>query len=225
MLDDPTFGLQLELARRRAAAGDDQEQRRRAGHGGAIHARDHPSERDLLRLCDRPDRTGHDRSEAAIRTWRPSIARSDPALTIKPWAKRELRLNGTYEETAVIRDQTATVTAITPQTEAALPNCSSAMPQGDASGHVSSDQFRHRAAADSTSSSSPAVSSPNRSPRHPVQDRYRRRRPIFLLAWVGISGFSDRPAAAVRYRPELRPAARRQHNWQSSSPSRLCLCL
>jgi hypothetical protein len=43
------------------------------------------------------------------------------ALNVKPFAKRELRLAATYEATT-IRDQTGTVHAITPQTEAILPD-------------------------------------------------------------------------------------------------------
>lgn len=42
-------------------------------------------------------------------------------LTIKPFAKRELRLSATYEAT-MIRDRTGTVYAVTPQVEAALPD-------------------------------------------------------------------------------------------------------
>ncbi|MBO9712314.1 hypothetical protein [Sphingomonas sp.] len=43
------------------------------------------------------------------------------ALTIKPFAKRELRVSATYEATT-IRDQTGTVRAITSQTSALLPD-------------------------------------------------------------------------------------------------------
>ncbi len=43
------------------------------------------------------------------------------ALNVKPFAKRELRLSATYEATR-IENQTGTVSAITPQTEAILPN-------------------------------------------------------------------------------------------------------
>jgi hypothetical protein len=43
------------------------------------------------------------------------------ALTVKPFANRELRLAATYEM-ATIRDQTGTVYAVTPQTEAILPD-------------------------------------------------------------------------------------------------------
>lgn len=42
-------------------------------------------------------------------------------LSVKPFAKRELRLAATFEATT-IRDQTGTVYAITPQTEAVLPD-------------------------------------------------------------------------------------------------------
>jgi iron complex outermembrane receptor protein len=42
------------------------------------------------------------------------------SLNIRPFAKKELRLSATYEATT-IRDQTGTVYAITPQTEALLP--------------------------------------------------------------------------------------------------------
>lgn len=42
-------------------------------------------------------------------------------LSVKPFAKRELRFSATYEATT-IRDQTGTVYAITPQTEAVLPD-------------------------------------------------------------------------------------------------------
>jgi hypothetical protein len=52
---------------------------------------------------------------AAARTLTRSLA-----LTVKPFEKRELRFGATYE-VATIRDQTGTVYAITPQTEAILP--------------------------------------------------------------------------------------------------------
>lgn len=42
-------------------------------------------------------------------------------VTFKPWAKRELRLSATYEETT-IRDQTGLVYSLSPQTQAVLPD-------------------------------------------------------------------------------------------------------
>lgn len=51
------------------------------------------------------------------------------AINIKPFAARELRLSATYERTA-IRDQTATVFAITPQAEAILPELFTRDPAG-----------------------------------------------------------------------------------------------
>lgn len=51
------------------------------------------------------------------------------AINIKPFAARELRLSATYERTS-IRDQTGTVFAITPQTEAILPELFTRDPAG-----------------------------------------------------------------------------------------------
>ena len=59
------------------------------------------------------------------------------ALNIKPFAKREVRLSATYEETA-INNQTGTVYALTPRTEAALPE----LVTRDASGRLVSVAFR-----------------------------------------------------------------------------------
>ncbi|MEO9131019.1 MAG: hypothetical protein ABI240_07405, partial [Sphingomonas sp.] len=59
------------------------------------------------------------------------------ALNIKPFAKREVRLSATYEETE-INNQTGTVYALTTQTEAALPE----LVTRDASGRLVSVAFR-----------------------------------------------------------------------------------
>jgi hypothetical protein len=59
------------------------------------------------------------------------------AINLKPFPKRELRLAATYEM-ATIRDQTATVFAITPQTEAILPDLFTR----DAAGRLASVAYR-----------------------------------------------------------------------------------
>ncbi|MES2441418.1 MAG: TonB-dependent receptor [Pseudomonadota bacterium] len=59
------------------------------------------------------------------------------ALTVKPFGKRELRFAATYEITT-IRDQTGTVYAITPQTEAILP----ALFRRDSAGRLVSVEYR-----------------------------------------------------------------------------------
>lgn len=58
-------------------------------------------------------------------------------LSLKPFASREWRLNATYEATEV-RDQTGSVYAITPQTEALLPDLFTR----DAAGRLTDVQFR-----------------------------------------------------------------------------------
>jgi hypothetical protein len=58
-------------------------------------------------------------------------------LSVKPFAKRELRVSISYD-TTTIRDQTGTVYALTPQTEAILPD----LFKRDASGHLSSVAYR-----------------------------------------------------------------------------------
>ncbi|WP_375421574.1 hypothetical protein [uncultured Sphingomonas sp.] len=59
------------------------------------------------------------------------------SMTIKPFAKREIRLGATYEAT-VIRNQTGTVYALTPETEPVLPDLFTR----DASGRLTSITIR-----------------------------------------------------------------------------------
>lgn len=70
--------------------------------------------------------SGHTELVTMLRGGNPDLAAEHRlvrslALTIKPFAKREWRVSATYE-TTTIRDQTGTVYAITPQTEALLPD-------------------------------------------------------------------------------------------------------
>jgi hypothetical protein len=121
------------------------------------------------------------------------------AVNLKPFAKRELRIGATYEATT-IRDQTGTVYAITPQTEALLPG----LFVRDAAGRLVSVRFQpinfHRQAqhtlqltvnANGIIGTPPAPPRPGETPGPP---------PVSYYAGMGPSiRFSDRL--------ELRPGA------------------